>query len=95
MSPSKEEIIEERKSNLPLPEQPPREPDWNSADSRTVNVGSGRTEDSTTYGAQSIAADPLRTPTADSAVRIDAEEWKSPTDEINVGSSAEGQGSSK
>ncbi len=86
MSPSKEEIIEERKSNLPLPEQPPKEPDWNSADSRTVNVGSGRMENSTTYGAQSIAADPLREPTADNI--IDSEEWKSPTDETNVGRQA-------
>jgi hypothetical protein len=38
---SKEELIEERKANLPLPEQPPVASDWNSADARTVNVGSG------------------------------------------------------
>ena len=88
MSPSKEQIIEERKSNLPLPDQPPRESDWNSADSRTVNVGSGRLEDGTTYGAQSTAVDQLRAPVADSDVRIDAEEWKTPTDETNVGRQA-------
>jgi hypothetical protein len=39
---SKAEIIEERKANLPLPEQPPVASDWNSADATTVNVGSGR-----------------------------------------------------
>jgi len=88
MSPTKEEIIEERKSNLPLPEQPPRESDWNSADSRTVNVGSGRMEDSTTYGAQSIATDPLRAPTADNDVRVDTEEGKQPKDETNIGRQA-------
>ncbi|KAF2220470.1 hypothetical protein BDZ85DRAFT_241125 [Elsinoe ampelina] len=38
---SKSEIIEERKANLPLPEQPPVASDFNSADERTVNVGSG------------------------------------------------------
>lgn len=39
--PSKQEIIDERKANLPLPEQPPVASDFNSADERTVNVGSG------------------------------------------------------
>merc|ERR1711881_176129 len=38
---SKAEIIEERKANLPLPDQPPQASDWQSADARTVNVGSG------------------------------------------------------
>jgi hypothetical protein len=88
MSPSKEEVIEERKSNLPLPEQPPRESEWNSADSRTVDVGSGRMEDGTTYDLGNTVDDPLRAPTAGSEVRIDAEEWKHPTDETNVGRQA-------
>ncbi|KAF2643871.1 hypothetical protein P280DRAFT_466596 [Massarina eburnea CBS 473.64] len=39
--PSKAEIIDERKANLPLPDQPPVASDFNSADARTVNVGSG------------------------------------------------------
>ena len=39
--PSKQDIIDERKANLPLPEQPPTASDWNSADARNVNVGSG------------------------------------------------------
>lgn len=42
---SKQEIIEERKANLPLPEEPPVASDWNSSDERTVNVGSGRLAD--------------------------------------------------
>lgn len=42
MSPqSKADIIAERQSNLPLPEQPPVASDWNSADASKVNVGSG------------------------------------------------------
>jgi hypothetical protein len=50
---SKEEIIRERQSNLPLPEQPPVASDWNSADERNVNVGSGRlTENATTANAR-------------------------------------------
>ncbi|KAE8153874.1 hypothetical protein BDV25DRAFT_136439 [Aspergillus avenaceus] len=37
----KKSQIEQTKSNLPLPKQPPTESDWNSLDQRTVNVGSG------------------------------------------------------
>ncbi|KAK2004213.1 hypothetical protein LX36DRAFT_665908 [Colletotrichum falcatum] len=44
MTESKADKIERVKANLPLPEQPPVAPDWQSADARTVNVGSGRTE---------------------------------------------------
>jgi hypothetical protein len=36
--PSKQEIIDERKANLPLPEDPPVASDWNSMDARNVNV---------------------------------------------------------
>ncbi|KAF1962298.1 hypothetical protein CC80DRAFT_487795 [Byssothecium circinans] len=44
--PSDPSTIEDRKANLPLPEQPPTASDFNSADARTVNVGSGgRAED--------------------------------------------------
>ncbi|EMF16986.1 uncharacterized protein SEPMUDRAFT_32776 [Sphaerulina musiva SO2202] len=39
---NKAEIIAERQANLPLPEEPPAPSDFNSADQRTVNVGSGR-----------------------------------------------------
>jgi len=36
-----QQTIDERKANLPLPDQPPQASDWNSADERNVNVGSG------------------------------------------------------
>jgi hypothetical protein len=47
-------LIDERKANLPLPEQPPVASDFNSADARTVNMGSGKEETSemTTGGAR-------------------------------------------
>ncbi|KAF2838414.1 hypothetical protein M501DRAFT_935979 [Patellaria atrata CBS 101060] len=59
---SKQDIIDERKSNLPLPDQPPTASDWNSADARNVNVGSGAQEGD-------IASSALREPvTADADV---------------------------
>lgn len=39
---SKEQKIAEVQANLPLPEQPPKPSDFNSADMRTTGVGSGR-----------------------------------------------------
>jgi hypothetical protein len=38
---SKAERIDRVQATLPLPEDPPVAPDWNSADARNVNVGSG------------------------------------------------------
>ena len=62
---SKADIIEERRSNLPLPEEPPVKSDWNSADPNTVNVGSGGVSDTFSKG-----NDALRGPaTGDSAAR--------------------------
>ncbi|KAK5628884.1 hypothetical protein RRF57_004599 [Xylaria bambusicola] len=52
--------IKEATSNLPLPEQPPVSPDWQSADARTVNVGSGAVESDISYGPASEAG--LREP---------------------------------
>jgi len=64
---SKKEIIEERKANLPLPEQPPVASDFNSADGSLTNVGSGGVSDTFSAG-----NDALRGPaTGDSAVRTD------------------------
>jgi hypothetical protein len=65
---SKAERIEQVKANLPLPEQPPVAPDWNSSDSRTVNVGSGGVESdiSTSEGSSSGLREPV---TAGSEVR--------------------------
>lgn len=65
---NKKEIIAERQANLPLPEQPPVPSDFNSADGRTVNVGSGGVSTS----GLSHGNDALREPaTGDSAVRTD------------------------
>ncbi|KAM0424582.1 hypothetical protein ACHAPT_010108 [Fusarium lateritium] len=41
MPQSKDQKIADTQANLPLPEQPPTASDWQSADARTVNVGSG------------------------------------------------------
>lgn len=72
---SKKEIIEERKANLPLPDDPPTQSDFNSADARTVNVGSGGQADDISHGSGDSS---MREPaTGDSAVRTDGEEWKS------------------
>lgn len=73
MPQSKAEIIEERKANLPLPEDPPTASDWNSMDARNVNVGSGGVEGDISYGS---GASSLRGPaTGDSAVRTDGQQW--------------------
>jgi hypothetical protein len=47
-------LVNERQSNLPLPEQPPVASDFNSSDARTVNVGSGGQEASITSGSGSL-----------------------------------------
>lgn len=78
MSKSKQDIAEERRANLPLPEDAPAASDFNSADERTVDVGSGRLESDMSSGDASSAG--LREPaTADSSVRTDGEEWKTNT----------------
>ncbi|KAH7025888.1 uncharacterized protein B0I36DRAFT_329360 [Microdochium trichocladiopsis] len=40
--PADPQKVDEVRQNLPLPEQPPVPSDWQSADARNVNVGSGR-----------------------------------------------------
>lgn len=80
---SKKEIIEERKANLPLPDQPPTASDWNSADDRNVDVGSGGQVDDIPAGSA------MREPaSAESAVRVDGEEWKTNVAGSNVGREA-------
>lgn len=49
-----ESLVDERKSNLPLPDQPPVASDFNSADARTVNVGSGGQEAGISSGSGSL-----------------------------------------
>ncbi|KAF2716963.1 hypothetical protein K431DRAFT_349941 [Polychaeton citri CBS 116435] len=51
---SKAQIIEERKANLPLPEQPPVASDFNSADASTVNIGSDRTDGSLSHNSEAL-----------------------------------------
>jgi hypothetical protein len=46
--------VDDVKSNLPLPEQPPVASDFNSADVRTVNVGSGGQEAGISSGGGSL-----------------------------------------
>ncbi|KAK6074876.1 hypothetical protein SCUP234_04060 [Seiridium cupressi] len=53
MTQSKADKISEVQSNLPLPEQPPVASDWNSADARNVNVGSGGVSSDISTGAGS------------------------------------------
>ncbi|KAK3185793.1 hypothetical protein K4F52_005449 [Lecanicillium sp. MT-2017a] len=70
MSQSKDQKIEEVKSNLPVPEQPPKASDFNSLDESTVNVGSGRsTEGNIGTGAGSGAG--LRGPATKSSENAD------------------------
>ena len=67
--------IEERKADLPLPEQPPMSSDWNSMNSENVNVGSGR-EGATSEEYESVMRDP---PTVYSSVREVESEVGRPT----------------
>ncbi|KAL8714484.1 MAG: hypothetical protein Q9225_006570 [Loekoesia sp. 1 TL-2023] len=77
------EIINERQQNLPLPDQPPVASDFNSADQRTVNVGSGGVQSDVSYGGGSESG--LRGPaTSDSSLRTDG-------DQFGVNSSAPGK----
>lgn len=75
---SKDELIEERRTALPLPEDPPVASDWNSLDGRKTNVGSGSVQSDVSYGNGSETG--LRGPaTAESSVRTDGETWKTNT----------------
>ena len=67
MTQSKDQTIEERKANLPLPEQPPATSDWNSADASTVNVGSGRSEAEANIGTNDASKAGLREPASKEA----------------------------
>ncbi|OCK77185.1 hypothetical protein K432DRAFT_384890 [Lepidopterella palustris CBS 459.81] len=72
---SKQEIIDERQANLPLPDQPPVASDWNSSDSRAVNVGSGDVVDD--ISASGKGSDSLREPvTGASDARVHGGELK-------------------
>ncbi|KAK1566286.1 uncharacterized protein LY79DRAFT_674837 [Colletotrichum navitas] len=68
MTQSKADKIESVKANLPLPEDPPVAPDWQSADARNVNVGSGRTE--APISGDKPAASALRDPSSTTNVDL-------------------------
>ncbi|KAG7293627.1 hypothetical protein NEMBOFW57_003681 [Staphylotrichum longicolle] len=69
MPQSKADKIEQVKANLPLPEQPPTGSDWQSADARNVNVGSGRFASGVSTGAGETAG--LREPATKSSEGVD------------------------
>jgi hypothetical protein len=75
---STQQLIDERRANLPLPDQPGAASDFNSADGRTTNVGSGSISGNN---------DALRGPaTGDSSVRTDGDKFKIKTEVFeNVG----------
>ncbi|KAL0476147.1 hypothetical protein QR685DRAFT_467716 [Neurospora intermedia] len=66
---SKAEKIERVKANLPLPEEPPVAPDWQSADSRTTAVGSGRISGDVSKGEGASAG--LREPASTDTTNVD------------------------
>ncbi|KAF4314252.1 hypothetical protein GTA08_BOTSDO01624 [Botryosphaeria dothidea] len=60
--------VEERKAELPLPDQPPTSSDWQSADARNVNVSSGGVSGDISHGNGSEA---LREPaTNDQSINV-------------------------
>ncbi|KAL8708659.1 MAG: hypothetical protein Q9220_006484 [cf. Caloplaca sp. 1 TL-2023] len=71
---SKADLIESRKANLPLPDDPPTASDFNTADGSSTNVGSGGVQSDVSYGGGSDTG--LRGPaTSDSSVRTDGEQF--------------------
>jgi hypothetical protein len=66
---SKEQKIAQVQANLPLPEQPPKPPDWQSADMRTTGVGSGRFSGG--VGTDSGAEAGLRGPAVKASEEVD------------------------
>ncbi|OJJ49968.1 hypothetical protein ASPZODRAFT_59307 [Penicilliopsis zonata CBS 506.65] len=66
----KAKIIEERKANLPLPDQPPVASDWQSLDQRTVNIGSGGVEGPLSGDSNSALREPA---TAGSSARMEGD----------------------
>lgn len=76
---AKDETVAERQASLPLPEQPPVPSEWQSADARNVNVGSGIVGSDVTYGNAGGEGGLRGLTTADIRVRVDGEEWKANT----------------
>ncbi|KAL9108226.1 MAG: hypothetical protein Q9227_006964 [Pyrenula ochraceoflavens] len=77
---SKQETIDRAQANLPLPDQPPAASDFNSADARTVNVGSGGLSEDVSTGAYGGSESGLREPaTAASSARVAGDQLKTDT----------------
>lgn len=73
---SKQDRIDRVKAGLPLPDDPPGVADLQSADARTVNVGSGGVDVKLGTGGSA-----LREPaTAESSARVDGEVTKKNTE---------------
>lgn len=70
MPESKADKIEEVRSKLPLPEQPPQPSDWQSADARNVNLSSGRVSAGDVSTGPGVTAG-LREPTTKDSNDID------------------------
>ncbi|RAO66148.1 uncharacterized protein BHQ10_002160 [Talaromyces amestolkiae] len=77
---NKQKKVEEAQKNLPLPEQPPVPSDWNSADQRAVNVGSGRVEGPVSGEGNSALRGPA---TVASSARVDGEEFYKATEPLS------------
>jgi len=69
MTESKQEKIERAKANLPLPEDPPTAPDWQSADARITGTGSGSISSDVSVGEGSTAG--LREPATKGSGSVD------------------------
>ncbi|KAK5944594.1 hypothetical protein PMZ80_003876 [Knufia obscura] len=69
---SKEDQIDRVKAGLPLPDDPPGSADLQSADGRTVNVGSGGVNAKLGTGSSSGLREPA---TAESSARVDGEQY--------------------
>ncbi|KAI4221951.1 MAG: hypothetical protein L6R36_006530 [Xanthoria steineri] len=70
----KPEVIADRQSKLPLPDDPPVASDFNSSDASTTAVGSGGVQSDVSYGGGSETG--LRGPaTSDSALRTDGAQF--------------------
>ena len=83
--PPKQEIIDERQANLPLPEQPPRPSDWNSSDKRTMNVGPRGREDNISASGRGLE---ILREAATGESDVSGEEWKTNTAASGAGREA-------
>jgi hypothetical protein len=77
--------IENTKSNLPLPEQPPTASDWNSADQRAVNVGSGGVEGPISGDQDTALRGPATASSSAREVGSETHRLTEPTDQVGRG----------